>query len=166
MADDAVVVYIKKTLLELGFRREKRRFVKKLQESEAEIEIQNNRFDKRFHYINVEISFDEDVAKREGLADRFGVWFRAESLVYGKTLNRDEQINQWHALDSSHEIKENLRFSIIDKILNVDLKLILDGWSTFQGAQQIFQSGILQFNAVNHELKSRWSSEQKLQEME
>lgn len=132
MADDIVVSYIKKILKENGFSKKGKIFTKKLKESEVEIEIQNNSFGKHQHYINVTINFDEQVMIRENMDDRFGVWFRAESMDF------KEKLNHLTALDSEFVMDNADRFLIIDKILNKDAGNIIFSWNTFEGAKKLF----------------------------
>lgn len=157
MADDVVVTHIKQHLLRSGFTKKKSVFCKRLAESVAEIQIQNCSYDKRQHFINVTIKFDDEVRDRESFDDPFGIFYRAESL------NQAAKHERIRALDAGVDMDETVRQEALDAILRIDLEAFLDAWATFAGARAMFETGVLEFAAVNHQLKARWSSDAQMQ---
>jgi hypothetical protein len=67
---------LSKCLLEQGFMKKKKFFVKDLNEGSAIVEIQNNSFGKSQHFLNLTINLYPEIANKYQLKDSFLVWAR------------------------------------------------------------------------------------------
>jgi hypothetical protein len=150
MASDYVRSFVADCLVNQGFKKVKKAFVKNLGDCKATIEFHNNSFEKAQNFIELTLEFHSEVATSQGLTDCFATWCRVESLDPKMKLQNLEALNENSVLS-----QEN-RNQILEKIIETDLSGFIQPWSNFVTAESAYKAAKDKHAPINAQLKIRW----------